>query len=141
MIEVQRAAKQASKWLQADYERLAADPDGMILVAEQEDATPAKIVGFAAFHHVGDEAELWNLAVAPEFQRQGVAKTLLKDAFAKLGALGIQTVFLEARASNARALWLYQAVGFKIQSRRKDYYQNPREDAVVLRFELESTCF
>lgn len=141
VLEVQRAAKHASKWGPADYQRLAADPDGLILVVEEEDATPAKLAGFAAFHCIGEEAELWNLAVAPEFQRQGIAKTLLRDAFRKLGALGVKRVFLEVRASNAPALGLYRTVGSKIHSRRKGYYQNPREDAVVLRLELESRCF
>lgn len=139
IVKIQESGTQAAAWSEADYERLAANPQGMILVAEQEGADAGELIGFAAFHRVGEEAELWNLAVAPQHRRQGVAKGLFQEAARRLREAGARRVFLEVRASNTAALGLYEAVGFKSFMSRKDYYQNPREDALVLALDLNSS--
>jgi ribosomal-protein-alanine N-acetyltransferase len=136
VMKIQKSSGQAAAWGEADYERLAGDPCGMVLVAEHEDAAPPELVGFAAFHRVGKEAELWNLAVAPQYQRQGVAKALFREACQRLLQAGATRIFLEVRPSNLPALGFYRAVGFKTLIRRKEYYQNPSEDALVLALDL-----
>ena len=136
LVKIQNSSGQAAAWSEADYERLAADPQGIILVAELEGASPPEVLGFAAFHSVGGEAELWNLAVAPHYRRQGIAKALFREASRRLLQQGVTRIFLEVRASNAPALGLYHAVGFSPFIRRKDYYQDPREDALVLARDL-----
>jgi len=136
IVKIQNSSAHAAFWGEADYERLADNPQGMILVAEQEGTTPADLLGFAAFHRVDEEAELWNLAVVPQHRRQGIAKALFQEASRRLLEAGATRIYLEVRISNAPALGLYHAVGFKTLMRRKDYYQNPREDALVLSLDL-----
>lgn len=132
VLEIQNACKLVAAWSADEYERLARDPRGMILVAELEGRIPATVLGFSVFYHLGEEAELWNIAVAPRFRRQGIAKAFLQEAFRRLSDSGAKKLFLEVRCSNASALELYHSFGFKLVARRKDYYCNPREDALVL---------
>ena len=77
-----------------------------------------------------------NLAVAPEKRRMGVAQRLLDALFLELRARGITSLALEVRASNLAAQNLYEKNGFAQVGCRKNYYVNPREDALILRKEL-----
>ena len=99
------------------------------LVAVQNGA----IIGYVIAHHALDEAEILNLGVAPTRQREGVGHALVQEVLARLRRLGVATVFLEVRESNAAARRLYAALGFAHVGRRRDYYRLPAEDAVVLR--------
>jgi len=106
-------------------------------VAEAE--TPgsgAQVVGHGVLWRIGPEAELANLAVAPEAQGRGIAGALLDHLLDEAERDGVRTVFLEVRASNAAALALYQGRGFRQVGLRSHYYDRPREDARVLRLEL-----
>lgn len=104
----------------------------MILVAELEGQVAAKILGFSVFYRVDEEAELWNIAVTPRYRRQSIARALLQSAFPILSAAGAKKLFLEVRCSNRPAMELYHSVGFTLLARRKEYYHNPTEDALVL---------
>ncbi len=88
--------------------------------------------GYAAGTVVADEGEVLNLAVAPAFRRRGVARLLLTALLDALHARGAQSLFLEVRASNAAALALYRAFGFRELGRRIAYYRAPREDAITM---------
>jgi ribosomal-protein-alanine N-acetyltransferase len=132
VLSIQSKAPQASQWTRPDYANLADDPSGLILVAELDTMTPPPIVGFAAFRRVIDEAELRNLAVDPAHRRQGVGRELLGEGRKRLLQQGVRQIYLEVRASNEPALRLYYSVGFSLHSRRRDYYNNPREDGLVL---------
>jgi len=136
ILAIQGKNAQAAQWPASEYERLANEPGGMILVAGLETMTPEKLLGFAAFHRVIDEAELQNIAVDPEHQHQGVGRALLEEARKRLLEAGAKRVFLEVRRSNRPALALYYSVGFGVHSLRKDYYRDPPEDAYVLALEL-----
>lgn len=128
VVAVQAKTPEASSWTRGDYASLAGDPSGLVLVATLE----TRIVGFAAFHRVIDEAELRNMAVDPDYQRKGVGRELLAEALRRLSEQGVRRFYLEVRASNVAARKLYRSVGFGLCYRRKDYYDNPREDAFVL---------
>lgn len=136
ILDVQAKNAQAAQWPQSEYERLGNDPGGMILVAGLETTSPEKLLGFAAFRRVIDEAELQNIAVDPEHQQQGVGRALLEEARKRLLAAGAKRIFLEVRRSNGPALVLYYAAGFALHGLRKDYYRDPPEDAYVLALEL-----
>lgn len=85
--------------------------------------------GFVCWRAVdSNEFEVLNLAVAQEWRRQGVARALLEAA-----GVGGGTWFLEVRESNRAARALYESIGFQEAGRRKQYYQNPVEDGIVLR--------
>jgi len=132
ILAIQAKCPAAAHWVEEDYNRLGKRPHGLILAAELETATTPKVVGFAAFHRIIDEAELLNLAVDPEHQHQGVARALLENARNRLRRMGTRRLFLEVRPSNKPALGLYYSIGFALHSMRKSYYRNPLEDAYVL---------
>ena len=136
MLGLQEKCPEAVRWTKGDYERLAEDAGGKILVAELETMDPPKLLGFAAFHRILDEVELRNMAVDPEHREQGIGKALLEDARDRLLKVGAKRVFLEVRASNKPALSLYYSVGFALHSLRKGYYRDPDEAAYVLALEL-----
>lgn len=136
ILAIQARSPQAAQWPEVDYERLAQDPRGVILVAELETITPVKVLGFAAFHRIIDEAELQNIAVDPAHQLQGVGRALLAEGRRFMLEAGAKRIFLEVRQSNQPALALYYSAGFHLHSQRKDYYHEPHEDAYVLALEL-----
>lgn len=89
------------------------------------------VAGFLVTREVAPgESEILNIAVDPAERRTGIARRLLTDALAR--AKG--TWFLEVRASNAAALRLYESAGFTRTGSRKNYYDEPAEDAIVMRF-------
>ncbi len=77
------------------------------------------------------DAELLKVAVSYPWQRQGVATDLLKELFCRLAAQGGQQVFLEVRSQNIPARKLYVTHGFLETGRRKNYYKQPVDDAVI----------
>lgn len=88
-------------------------------------------IGFVSLTVVLDEVEITNVAIHPDFQRQGWAYYLLQQVLTSLPSAN--QVFLEVRASNSAAQQLYQRCGFQKISTRSAYYQNPREDALIMR--------
>ena len=136
ILKVQNACKGIAVWQPHDYEQLARDPRGMLLVAERNDRMLPEIAGFSAFYRIEKEAELWNIAVAPAHRRRGIGRALLQEALQKLSVAGTRRIFLEVRESNLPALELYYSLGFNRLARRKDYYYNPKEDALVFVLKL-----
>ncbi|CNJ13819.1 ribosomal protein S18-alanine N-acetyltransferase [Yersinia aldovae] len=93
-----------------------------------------QMVGFAISQIVLDEATLFNIAIDPQHQRQGYGRLLLEYVIEQLGARDVFTLWLEVRASNARAIALYESLGFNEVSVRRNYYPsvNGREDAIMM---------
>jgi ribosomal-protein-alanine N-acetyltransferase len=79
-----------------------------------------------------DEGYLANGAVARAYRRRGVAAALLREMRRRAMARGISFLTLEVRASNAPAIALYAGQGYVQVGRRKNYYANPREDAILM---------
>ena len=94
-----------------------------------------KVAGFIVFWTVEDEMHVLNLAVEPASRRQGLARKLVLAALAHARRKGAKRAFLEVRASNAAAQKLYSSLGFTGTSIRRDYYDAPVEDAVVMTLE------
>lgn len=89
-----------------------------------------RLVGMLALQHVADEWELLQIAVARDVQGQGLAKKLLECLNLCKGS-----IFLEVRVSNHRAKSLYEQYGFVEIGRRKQYYHQPSEDAIIMKRE------
>ena len=91
-----------------------------------------RVVGYAGVQVILDEGYITNIAVRPECRRQGIAAKLLQVFldFAKTNQLSFLT--LEVRASNYDAIALYGSRGFRSMGRRKNYYEHPREDALIM---------
>ena len=103
------------------------------LVAMEE----ARVAGYIGSQTVMDETDMMNVAVHPDFRRQGIAEALVNTLVENLKKMGSRCLTLEVRASNVPAIALYEKLGFAEIGRRKNYYRNPREDALILRKEWE----
>ena len=109
------------------------NPLALWLVAMEGDS----LAGYVGSQTVMDETDMMNLAVAPQFRRQGVGETLVNALVASLKELGSRCLTLEVRDSNGPARALYAKLGFAEVGRRRGYYRDPREDALILRKEWE----
>lgn len=118
---IQSTSPEAAQWEISQYFQYE------VRVAESD----SDVVGFLAARTLGaGESEILNLAVAPEFRRRGIGRTLLQ-AWMKEAA-GI--VYLEVRASNQAAQQFYKSVGFELLTVRPQYYSTPPESAIVMKF-------
>ena len=96
----------------------------------------AEPAGYAGMHYVLDEGYIANIAVAKRFRGQGVAKALLRRLITFGTEHGLRTITLEVRPSNEAAIGLYCGFGFAQVGRRRGFYTNPTEDALLLTLEL-----
>ena len=96
------------------------------------------VLGYVGSQSVPPDCDILNLAVAPGARRRHIGRQLLQALLDALHRRGIERVFLEVRPTNAPARALYAAFGFEEVGRRKGYYVNPVEDALILRKELLS---
>ena len=97
-----------------------------------QDSITQQVMGYAGLLVMVDEGYITNVAVFPEFRRQGVAAKLIAvfENFARGNKLAFLT--LEVRPSNTAAIALYKGFGFEEVGRRKNYYDLPKEDALIL---------
>jgi ribosomal-protein-alanine N-acetyltransferase len=116
-------------WSEGSFRALLTAPQARFRVAERDGA----LLGYCVAWHIADEAELANVAVAPEARRQGIGALLLDDLLAVADQPPGQTVYLEVRERNLAAQALYRSRGFEASGRRRAYYSNPTEDALVMR--------
>ena len=91
-----------------------------------------KVVGYIGVHIMSEESFIANLAVLEEYRQQGIARTLLQTAQGMSFGMGAKFISLEVRKSNTIAIDLYKSEDFKIAGKRKNFYSNPQEDAVIL---------
>jgi len=101
----------------------------LMLVAESHE----EVAGYLVAHHAADMGEILNVAVHPDRQRSGIGTALVEDALWQLACQGVAIVFLEVRESNTTAQRLYESMGFEAVGKRRGYYRQPTEDAVVMR--------
>lgn len=95
------------------------------------------VTGYVGSQTVLDQTDMMNIAVHPDFRRQGIARSLIEALTQALKKRGSRALMLEVRASNIPARTLYETLGFAPVGVRRNYYRNPREDALILRKEWE----
>lgn len=115
-----------SPWTAETFDKMMETPVSRVYVARGADRG---IVGFCACWVIDDEMHVNTVAVARTRRRQGIGERLLRDAIRLSGA---RRATLEVRRSNAAALALYRKLGFEVTAVRRDYYQNPVEDGLIL---------
>jgi ribosomal-protein-alanine N-acetyltransferase len=94
------------------------------------------VVGYISLFKVLDEIHVNNIAVDTGFQRMGYASMIMEKAIEIAMNLSMAIITLEVRKSNTQAMELYKKYGFEILGSRKDYYKNPKEDALIMTKEL-----
>lgn len=129
VMEIAAQSDTAGHWRREDYENIFSS-SRTLLVAEEGN----RIVGFLIAHDIAGEWELENIAVAGESRRRGIGRELLESLLRAARSNATQCVLLEVRESNIAARKLYERRGFQQYGRRKSYYVNPSEDAVLYRF-------
>ena len=131
--EIERACF-PDPWSRQLLEELVDHAGAVSLAAVGEDGT---VLGYASAQTVLDEGYILNIAVRPDCRRQQIASQLLEVFinFAQGNRLSFLT--LEVRASNAPAIALYERWGFAEAGRRRNYYEHPREDAVIMTREFK----
>jgi ribosomal-protein-alanine N-acetyltransferase len=95
-----------------------------------------QVIGYLCLWEVGSEIHITNLAVHPAWRRQGVARTLLGTILEDARRRGLAGALLEVRPGNSEARVLYESFGFRMVGRRKGYYPDTGEDALVLEVTL-----
>ena len=91
-----------------------------------------KVAGYISVYVVLESCYVNNIAVFPEYRRQGVGTALLKMAMLTADAMGTDFISLEVRKSNAEAISLYEKLGFEEMGLRKNFYRHPTEDALIM---------
>ena len=105
-----------------------------------------RVLAYVGMMYILDEGYISNVAVAPEYRRCGIGDALIEHLMEISNNLKLSFVTLEVRASNAAAIALYSKHGFSTVGRRKNYYDFPKEDAILMTkflnrgLELENTC-
>jgi ribosomal-protein-alanine acetyltransferase len=156
MLDLESRCPTASHWSQRQYEDLFSTrgdgPRRLVLLVEESadgakhapelqlESAPSRIatrvLGFLIANQIGPEWELENIVVAPASRRKGLATQLFTTLLARARETDSERVFLEVRESNQAARALYIQLGFEESGRRKLYYANPQEDAVLYRLVL-----
>ena len=103
------------------------------LVAEADGA----LAGYIGSQSVLGESDVMNVAVSPDYRRQGIGEALVLALVEELKKHGNHCLSLEVRLSNTPARTLYEKLGFAEVGRRPNYYRNPKEDALILRKEWQ----
>lgn len=93
-----------------------------------------RIVAYFMMWSLFDEMHILNIAVILEYRRKGIARWLLETFIEKSQQNQIRIIHLEVRESNVGAIRLYEKIGFKIVGRRRNYYSEPSEDALLMSY-------
>jgi ribosomal-protein-alanine N-acetyltransferase len=128
VVAIERASF-PTPWSRAAFRyELAENRVARCLAARLED----RVVGYLCLWEIGHEIHITNLAVHPSLRRQGIGRRLLAPVLEDGRRRGISLVLLEVRPTNTEALALYESLGFRVIGRRKGYYFDTGEDALVM---------
>ncbi len=133
VMEIEQVAY-TMPWTESTFRGLLRRSDADLFVAETPEAD---LAGYAVAWAVLDQGELGNVAVSPEYRHRGVAHKLLDAVIERARERLVRELFLEVRVSNSTARQLYQSYGFREVGRRRNYYMEPVEDALVMRKDLD----
>ncbi|ACK70928.1 ribosomal-protein-alanine acetyltransferase [Gloeothece citriformis PCC 7424] len=122
-------------WTLEGYGRELESPNSSLFVLSVVDSntpTPEKLIGCGCFWAILEEAHITLLGIHPDYQGRGLGQLLLSALLEDAVKRQLERATLEVRESNQVALSVYQKFGFKTAGRRKKYYQQTGEDALIL---------
>jgi [ribosomal protein S18]-alanine N-acetyltransferase len=124
----------AAPWSRRLFEETIEIPFSISFVARKRiDNT---VIGYANFYLVGEDAQVLNIAIAPAHRARGYGKSLLSYAIGGLRERNAKDIYLEVREGNKEALSMYAMFGFRKVGRRKKYYTETNEDAIVMHLKV-----
>jgi [ribosomal protein S18]-alanine N-acetyltransferase len=131
ILAIERQAPSAAHWTPEQYNQLV--NSGIVLVAEEA----GNLCGFVCAQAIAGEWVIENVVVAEAFLRCGIADELLRKLIQRAKSEAASAILLEVRESNKPARRLYEKHGFREVGRRREYYRDPAEDAILyaLRFD------
>lgn len=144
VLEIERACAEAPHWSEGiwaqvfsqqslyGFEAAIRSPQRQCFVAEQDD----EVVGFVVLGILSSVAELESIAVRENARRRGVGCSLCHQAMLWAQTMGAESMELEVRSVSLAAVALYQSLGFVEEGRRKGYYREPVDDALLMRVPL-----
>jgi len=138
MRELEQNSETAAHWSAAQYDVLfAADAQARVALIAADEFPGAPIMGFLIARCLPEEWEIENVVVDKRHRQRGVGTSLVRKVLADARAVGVESAVLEVRESNRQAVRLYESIGFKAEGRRKNYYRDPDEDALLYRVLLQ----
>lgn len=127
------AASFSVPWSEQAFAESLAMPEALFLIVELDGA----VVGYIGCYLTAGEGEITNVAVAPEYRCRGIAEGMIKKLIRMAVERGAGQIFLEVRESNEAARLLYQKCGFEKIGIRRNFYEKPQENAVVMVYGCE----
>lgn len=115
-------------WSENGFLTSLQSPDTLYLIAR----VGGRIAGYCGFLQSFDEADITNVAVAPDFRGRGIGTRMLRELMARGRERGVSRYTLEVRQSNEAAIRLYRKLGFSSVGIRKNFYEKPREHALIM---------
>ncbi|MCR4955737.1 MAG: ribosomal protein S18-alanine N-acetyltransferase [Lachnospiraceae bacterium] len=119
-------------WSSAGFAEALKREENLYLVAKEDGA----VVGYCGYYGALDEGEIPNVAVKKEYRNRGIAAEMLKQLISEAKERGITRLILEVRKSNEPAISLYEKLGFIHVGIRKNFYENPVEDALIMDYHM-----
>jgi [ribosomal protein S18]-alanine N-acetyltransferase len=129
VIAIANGSASAAHWSKSEFDAIFSS--GRLLLLAESQMT---MIGFLVAHCVAGEWGLENVVVAASHQRRGIGERLVHELISTAKNGSAAFIFLEVRESNVAAKSLYERCGFQRSGRRKEYYSNPPEDAILYRF-------
>ncbi len=115
-------------WSPQDFLEMVEADYAYYYVAELE----GEIAGCCGIRNMAGEGEITNVVVAEKFRRRGIGRALMEYMLKEAKLLGMESATLEVRVSNTPAIRLYESLGFKGEGIRPNFYEKPREDALIM---------
>lgn len=115
-------------WTREGYFTFLTKENTMFLVVEEK----KQILGYCGLLMVLDEGDVTNVAVRRDRQKEGIGNFLMESMIRLAEEQGVNTIHLEVRQSNETAIRLYERLGFARDGIRRNYYENPVEDAILM---------
>ena len=126
------AACFARPWSEASLRGSLESPCGLFVGLWQEE----RLIGYAGMHLVLEEGAVDNVAILPQYRGRGLGRALMQAFLQQAALRGCRRVTLEVRPSNTAARRLYASLGFAEEGLRRDFYDGPREDALLCGLDL-----
>lgn len=134
---LEQASETAAHWAGREYDALfAPEAPRRIALVIADGADGRHICGFVIARCGADEWEIENVVVDSEQRRRGFGSALIRELLKRAREAGTTSVLLEVRESNHAARQLYEKLGFSESGRRRSYYREPSEDALILKISI-----